>query len=101
MANAIRLTLPVRTPSATILLTGMYGAAAVFRVQSSSTETGTFTDLTGTGSTPTIPIVSGTETYTAAGPGGTSTCWYRARLEDSGATRVSDWSVVTRTVYPF
>ena len=101
MANAIRLTLPVRTPSATILLTGMYGAGAVFRVQSSSSETGTFADLSGTGSTPTIPIVSGTETYTATDPGGTSATWYRARLEDSGATRASDWSVVTRTIYLF
>ena len=100
MANAIRLTLPVRTPSATVVLPGMYGAAAVFRVQSSSSETGTFADLTGTDSTPTVPIVSGTETYMATDPGGTSMSWYRARLEDSGATRVSDWSVVTRTVYP-
>src|SRR3989304_2518318 len=101
MANAIRLTLPVRTPSATVLLAGVYGAGAGVRVQSSSSETGTFADLSGTGSTPTIPIVSGTETYTAADPGGTSASWYRARLEDSGATRVSDWSVVTRPLYLF
>ena len=100
MANAIRLTLPVRTPSATILLTGMYGAAAVFRVQSSSTETGTFTDLTGTGSTPTIPIVSGTETYTAADPNGTSATWYRSRIENADASRLSDWSVSQPTLYP-
>ena len=56
-------------------------------------------DLTGTGATPTVVIVSGTEVYSAYDPNGTATTWYRARIEDSGGTRLSDWSVVQLTIY--
>lgn len=100
MANAIRVTLPITTPSATVLLTGIYGAGAVLRVQSSASETGTFADLTGVGSTPTIAIVTGTEAYTAQDPDGGSTRWYRSRIENSDASRVSDWSFVRPARYP-
>jgi len=77
-----------------ILNAGLYGAGAVVRLQSSTTETqpGTFADLSGTGSTPTIPVVAATRTYTGYDPAGTSTSWYRTRYENAGATRVSDWS---------
>ncbi|OHC40462.1 MAG: hypothetical protein A2211_05095 [Rhodanobacter sp. RIFOXYA1_FULL_67_6] len=100
MANAILVKLPVRTPSATVLLAGVYGTSAVLRVQSGASENGTFSDLTGTGSTPTIAIVSGTETYTAADPNGTSATWYRSRIENADASRLSDWSVSQPTLYP-
>lgn len=75
-----------------LLNAGAYGTGAVFRVQSSTTETGTFADISGTGSTPTVALVDGTRSYTAYDPSGTSSTWYRTRFENSGATRVSDWT---------
>src|SRR6266540_3365352 len=75
-----------------LLNAGAYGAGAVIRVQSSATEAGAFADLIGTGSTPTIPLVTGTGSYPGYDPNGTSTTWYRTRFENSGATRTSDWS---------
>ena len=97
MANKIKLTLPTLVPAADLLNTDMYGAGAVIRTQSSATETGTYADITG--STVTRAIVSGTETYSAYDPLGTSGSWYRTRIENSGATRVSDWSPAEATVY--
>lgn len=64
------------------------------RLQWSATSTGAFADVSGTGSTPTIALVSGTRIYTGYDPAGTSTTWYRTRFENSGGTRVSDWSTV-------
>lgn len=71
---------------------GMYDTGALVHVQSSATEAGTFADLSGTGSTPTISLVAATTAYTGYDPVGTSATWYRTRFENAGATRVSDWS---------
>jgi hypothetical protein len=77
-----------------LLNAGAYGAGAIIRVQSAATSGGAYADLTGTGSTPTIPLVAGDRTYTAYDPNGTATTWYRTRYENAGATRLSDWSTV-------
>jgi len=75
-----------------LLNAGLYGSGAVIRVQWSATQAGAFADVSGTGSTPTIPIVTLTTAYTGYDPVGTSTTWYRTRYENSGASRTSDWS---------
>jgi hypothetical protein len=76
-----------------LLSAGVYGAGAVIRVQSSATEAGVYADLSGTGSTPTIALVSGTGSYAAYDPAGAATTWYRTRFENVGATRISvDWT---------
>ncbi len=89
MPNILTITVD---DSANLLNAGAYGAGAVIRVQTSATEAGVYGDLSGTGSTPTIAIVSGTSSYTGYDPSGTATSWYRTRYENSGATRVSDWT---------
>lgn len=89
MPNIVRIT--TENPDE-LLNTGAYGSGALIRVQSSATETGTYADLTGSGSTPTIPIVTLVRAYTAYDPNGTSSTWYRTRYENSGGTRLSDWS---------
>lgn len=89
MANVLKIT--VDNPDE-ILNAGAYGAGAVLRVQSATAEVGPFTDVSGTGSTPTIPIVSGTTAYDAYDPNGATDTWYRTRYENAGATRASDWS---------
>lgn len=85
------LTITVQNPDA-ILNAGAYGAASVIRCQSATTESGSYANLTGTGSTPTIAIVTGTRAYTGYDPAGTSSTWYRTRYESADATRLSDWS---------
>lgn len=75
-----------------LLNTGAYGAGALIRVQTGATQGGAFADLTGTGSTPTIPLVALTYVYTGFDPSGISTSWYRTRYENAGGTRTSDWS---------
>jgi hypothetical protein len=74
-----------------ILNAGAYGAGALIQLQSAATETGAFADLTGTGSTPTIPIVTATNVYTGYDPAGTSTTWYRTRYKSADGARLSDW----------
>jgi hypothetical protein len=71
---------------------GMYDTGALIHIQSSSSESGTFADLSGTGSTPTIPLVAGTAAYVGYDPNGTNTTWYRTQFENAGASRVSGWS---------
>lgn len=75
-----------------LLNTGAYGAGAVIRVQSAVASTGPFADISGAGSTPTLPLVAGTRSYTAFDPNGTSSTWYQTRFENAGATRLSDWA---------
>jgi hypothetical protein len=91
MANVIALF--VEEPDQ-LLNAGAYGTGAIMRVQWCATETGTYADVSGTGSTPTIALVAATRAYTAYDPAGASTTWYRTRYENSGATRLSDWSAV-------
>jgi hypothetical protein len=71
---------------------GAYDTGALMRIQSSSTEGGTYADLTGTGATPTVAIIAATRAYTAYDPAGTTTTWYRTRYENAGGTRVSEWA---------
>lgn len=85
------VTISVENPDE-VLNAGAYGTGALVRLQWSATETGTFADVSGTGSTPTTAVVSGTRSYTAYDPNGDTSTWYRTRYEDSGATRLSDWS---------
>ena len=89
MANILKIT--VDNPGE-LLNAGAYGAGAVIRVQTGAALAGPFGDLTGTGSTPTVPLVDGTTAYTAYDPNGVSSSWYRQRYENVGASRVSDWS---------
>jgi hypothetical protein len=85
------LTISVEAPDQ-ILNAGLYGAGAVIRVQTSATEAGAFADVTGTGSTPTLPVVTLVRSYTGYDPAGIVSSWYRTRFENAGATRLSDWS---------
>lgn len=75
-----------------LLNAGAYGTGALIRVQSSATESGSYANLSGTGSTPTIALVSGTRIYTAYDPNGTSTTWYKHRFESLDGTRTSDYT---------
>lgn len=75
-----------------LLSAGMYGTGAVIRLQTAATEGGAYADVSGTGSTPTIPLTAGVRTYTGYDPAGASTSWYRTRYENVGATRASEWS---------
>ena len=88
---AIGLTITVEEPDR-ILATGEYAAGALVRLQWSATETGSYADVSGTGSTPTIAVVTGTRSYDGYDPIGTVSTWYRTRFENAGATRLSDWS---------
>ena len=85
------LTITVENPDQ-VLNAGLYGAGAVVRVQTGATKTGVFADVSGTGSTPTIPVVTATRSYTGYDPIGIGSSWYRTRYENVGATRLSDWS---------
>lgn len=89
MPNTI--TLLVEEPDQ-VLNAGAYGALAVIRLQTASTEAGIYADVTGTGSTPTTTVVTLTRSYIAYDPAGIVSSWYRTRFENVGATRLSDWS---------
>jgi hypothetical protein len=89
MSNVIQI---IAEDSDDLLNTGAYGAGALIRVQTSATMGGAYADLTGTGATPTLPLVAGDRTYTAYDPAGAVTSWYRTRYENVGGTRLSDWS---------
>lgn len=75
-----------------LLNTGAYGTGALIRLQSATSEGGAYADVSGTGSTPTIALVSGTRIYTGYDPNGAISTWYRTRYENVGGTRTSDWS---------
>jgi hypothetical protein len=80
------LTLTALNPDQ-LLNTGAYGAGAVIQVQSGALRAGPFTD-----ETPTVPIVSGTTSYTFYDTDGTTATWYRTRYENAAGTTVSEWS---------
>ena len=61
-------------------------------MEAAAAQGGPYSDLTGTGSTPTLTIIPATTSYTAYDPAGAATTWYRSRYENVGATRASDWS---------
>jgi len=85
------LTITVEDPDA-VLNAGLYGAGALVRLQWSATETGTYADVSGTGSTPTTTVTTGVRTYPGYDPLGTVSTWYKTRYENAGATRLSDWT---------
>lgn len=85
MANIIRAA--VDNPEE-LLNAGAYGPGAVIRLQSAATSAGPFASVT------TVPIVSGTRSYTLYDQAGTITTWYRTRYENSGGTLLSDFSAL-------
>lgn len=89
MPNVVKMTVEVPDE---ILNAGAYGAGALIRLQTAATEAGAYSDVSGTGSTPTTTVVSGTRIYTGYDPNGTASTWYRTRFENAGGTRLSDWS---------
>lgn len=89
MPNILKVT--VENPEE-ILNVGAYDTGALIRVQTSATQSGTFADVSGSGSTPTLAVVSGTRIYTGYDPNGIVSSWYRTRYENAGATRLSDWT---------
>jgi len=60
------------------------------QVQSSATETGTFTTIVGVGFP--IVLISGQSSYTVDDPVGVSSTWYRSRYYSSLTSIVSAWS---------
>ena len=85
------LTITVEQPDV-ILNAGQYGAGALVILEWSATEAGTYAAVTGTGSTPTIPVVTGVRAYSGFDPAGTGSTWYRTRFENAATTRLSEWS---------
>lgn len=91
MPNVLKVTVE---NSDELLNAGAYDTGALIQIQSSTTETqpGTFADISGTGSTPTIAILAATRSYTGYDPNGTSAMWYRTRYKNAAGSRASDWS---------
>jgi hypothetical protein len=87
--NVVKIT--VENPDE-ILNAGAYAAGALIRLQTAATEAGAFADVSGGGSTPTVPIVTAVRSYTGYDPSGIVSSWYRTRYENAGATRLSDWT---------
>lgn len=71
-----------------LLVSDMYDAGAIIRLQSCATKTGTYANEA------TTALVSGTKAYTLYDADGTSSTWYRTRYENAGGTVTSDWSAV-------
>lgn len=94
MASVIKVTVE---NAGELLNAGAYGAGALIRIQSSATESGSFANLSGTGSTPTIALVDGTRIYTGYDPSGTTSLWYKVRYESSDGLRTSDYSAAFQT----
>jgi hypothetical protein len=69
-----------------------YDAGALIRVQSSATEGGSYVNLTGSGSTPTIALISGLSEYVVYDPAGDSTTWYKYRFEASDGDPAGSYS---------
>lgn len=91
MPNIVMLDTGGQSPDQ-ILNAGAYGAGAVFRLQWSATLAGTYADVSGAGSTPTIAVVTGIRSYTGYDPAGSDTTWYRTRFENAGGNILSEWS---------
>jgi hypothetical protein len=89
MANPLKI--QVENPD-DLLNAGVYGTGALIQIQSATTHGGAYADLTGTGSTPTIAIVSATYAYSGYDPNGASTTWYRTRYKNAAGSLTSDWS---------
>lgn len=77
----------ITLPSPDDVLSG-YAAGAKLRIQSASSEAGSFADL----ASPTISVVAATYQYEVWDAAGDGTTWYRWRPENSGGTETGDWS---------
>src|SRR3990167_1839471 len=75
-----------------LLNTGAYGSGALIHLQSATAYGGSYADLTGTGSTPTLAIVAGTYAYSGYDPNGAASTWYRSRYKNAAGTVVSSWT---------
>jgi len=75
-----------------VLAAGGYGPGALIACQFAPTLTGTYAAVSGSGSTPTIPVVVGDRFYTGWHPAGTATTYYRVRLESVIGLPASEWS---------
>ncbi len=75
-----------------VLASGGYGPGALIAVQSATAIDGVYAAVSGSGSTPTIPVVSGDRFYTGWHPAGTATTYYRVRLESVIGLPASQWS---------
>ena len=84
---AIQTTLHVEN-AGDLLATAAYGAGAVARLHRDTTAA--FAAPT---SVSTTALVSGTDRYEVWDADGSATSWYRFRIENSGGTELSDWSV--------
>ena len=93
MANVITVKIKGPVTAAQLLDAEVYGANAIIRLQSATSPSGTFANVT------TEPLVTGIAEYTLGDTAGTSTTWYRSRYENAAGTNISDWSV-PETVTP-
>jgi len=89
MANIVHVT--VNNPDE-LLNAGAYGAGALIRLETAATQAGTYADVSGVGSTPTIALVAGTLSYDGFDPAGSATSWYRVRYESALGDRLSEYA---------
>lgn len=68
-----------------------YGAGAVVRVESATSEAGSYTEISPTATIPVVAVPM-TFSYELAHPTGTTTTWYRTRFSNSGNTAQSTYS---------
>lgn len=98
MPNTIRI--GVANPDL-ILTSGVYGAGAKIRLQVAhdvAGVAGSFADVSGAGSTPTIPIVADVRWYNGIDPNGVTTDWYHWRYENAGGTVTSAYTPAEQPV---
>src|SRR3972149_5714820 len=88
MANVIRVSVENADE---LLNTAAYDALAIVRLQSSATETGSYTNEA------TATLVAGTKIYTLYDANGSPKTGVRTRYENQAGTNVSEWSDVFRT----
>lgn len=81
MANKLVLTVPAPDD-----ILRDYSAGALVRIESATTETGTYTELG------TVAVVALTYQYEYAHAAGTTASWYKTRYSNAGATVFSDYS---------
>lgn len=72
--------------AAELLTSDAYGTGAKLRLESATTETGSYTELS------TTTIVTGTQGYEFWDATGTATTWYRWRVSNTGGTVFSPYS---------
>lgn len=81
---AMRIVINLSEDSADVL--SIYSAGAKVYLDSATTETGSYSNVTSTA------VVSGTEQYELTDANGTSATWYKTRVGNSGGTAYSSYS---------